>query len=82
MIKSGPDVILATSWASIIVSYFSNASMFKLLAAIAELSVLLHQFLINIVLNSSVEIFIYKMMRLASLDPLPIDDYLDEFFGE
>ena len=56
--------------------------MYRLITAIGELSVLLHQFLINIVLNSSVEIFIHKMMRLASLDPLPVDDYLDELFGE
>ena len=65
-----------------ITSYFSNASMYRFIAAVGELSVLLHQFLINIVLNSFVEIFVHKLMKLASLDPLPIDDYLDTIFGE
>jgi hypothetical protein len=80
-VTAGPDVLVATSWISMITGFLSNASMYKLMAAIGELSQLLHHLLIPIVLAAFLDRFINKLMKLVALDPLPIDDYLDQWFG-
>jgi len=80
-VTAGPDVLVATSWISMITGFLSNASMYKLMAAIRELSQLLHHLLIPIVLAAFLDRFINKLMKLVALDPLPIDDYLDQWFG-